>query len=206
MPHTPTNYIIASKRQWKKTAFQKFCHKLYHACLKLVFSLLKPYMLPSMSRCDAKPTNLDSPGSHCCSHQKTDFLIKTFDSGILWDDYYPVLQIFRSKLHRALRSEPFFSILLPMERPGLWLWEDAVFVFNWGVQVRCRCKRRKSPSFANFITFVSHKCAAVVHLFASFGDWMCTWWGDEFLLNACRSLKCMLQLVMLDCQDALLIK
>ena len=33
----------------------------------------------------------------------------------------PVLQIFRSKLHRALWSEPFFSILLPMERPGLWL-------------------------------------------------------------------------------------
>ena len=31
----------------------------------------------------------------------------------------PVLQIFRSMLHRALRSEPFFSNLLPMERPGL---------------------------------------------------------------------------------------
>ena len=34
---------------------------------------------------------------------------------------FPVLQIFRSKLHRALRSEPFFSILLRMERPRLWL-------------------------------------------------------------------------------------
>ena len=33
----------------------------------------------------------------------------------------PVLQIFILKLHRALRSEPFFSIILPMERPGLWL-------------------------------------------------------------------------------------
>ena len=33
----------------------------------------------------------------------------------------PVLQIFRSKLHRALRSESFFSILLPMESPSLWL-------------------------------------------------------------------------------------
>ena len=31
----------------------------------------------------------------------------------------PVLQIFRSILHRALRSDLFFSVLLPMERPGL---------------------------------------------------------------------------------------
>lgn len=44
-------------------------------------------MLPSIFRCDAKPTNLDGPGSHHRLHEKTDFLIKTFDPGILWDDY-----------------------------------------------------------------------------------------------------------------------
>jgi hypothetical protein len=42
----------------------------------------------------------------------------------------PVLQIFGSKPCRALRSRPFFSILLPMERPCLWLSEDVFFVFN----------------------------------------------------------------------------
>ena len=55
---------------------------------------------------------------------------KTGQNNLFWDNLFstcqptitdPVLQIFRSKLHRALRSEPFFSILLPMERPGLWL-------------------------------------------------------------------------------------
>jgi len=39
------------------------------------------------SRCDALPTDLDGPGSHCRSHEKTDFLIKNFDPGILWDNF-----------------------------------------------------------------------------------------------------------------------
>ena len=53
MPHTPTNYsFLASKHQWKKPAFQKFCHELYHACLELVFSPLKPYMTkPKVVKC-----------------------------------------------------------------------------------------------------------------------------------------------------------
>ena len=38
-------------------------------------------------RCDALPTDLDGPGSHRRSHEKTDFLIKSFDPGILWDDF-----------------------------------------------------------------------------------------------------------------------
>ena len=40
-----------------------------------------------ISRCDALATNLDGPGSHCRSHKKTDFLIQTFDPGILWDEF-----------------------------------------------------------------------------------------------------------------------
>lgn len=38
-------------------------------------------------RCDATPDDLDGPGSHRRSHEKTDFLIKTFDPGILWDEF-----------------------------------------------------------------------------------------------------------------------
>ena len=38
-------------------------------------------------RCDARPENLDSPGSHRRSHEKTDFLVNNFDPGILWDDF-----------------------------------------------------------------------------------------------------------------------
>ena len=33
------------------------------------------------------PDDLDGPGSHRRTHEKTDFLIKTFDPGILWDDF-----------------------------------------------------------------------------------------------------------------------
>lgn len=38
-------------------------------------------------RCTAQPSNLDRPGARRRSQGKTDFLIKTFDPGILWDDY-----------------------------------------------------------------------------------------------------------------------
>ncbi|KAF8903656.1 hypothetical protein CPB84DRAFT_1845636 [Gymnopilus junonius] len=38
-------------------------------------------------KCDAMPDDLDKPGSHHRSHEKTDLLIKTFDPGILWDEF-----------------------------------------------------------------------------------------------------------------------
>ena len=38
-------------------------------------------------RCDAKPTDLDGPGSHRRSHEKTDLLIKSYDTKVLWDDF-----------------------------------------------------------------------------------------------------------------------
>ena len=41
----------------------------------------------SNTRCDALPDNLNGPGSHRCSHEKTNFLIKNFNPGILWDDF-----------------------------------------------------------------------------------------------------------------------
>lgn len=38
-------------------------------------------------RCDAEPDDLDAPGSHRRTHEKTDYIIKNFDSGIIWDEY-----------------------------------------------------------------------------------------------------------------------
>ncbi|KAN0129101.1 hypothetical protein V8E53_013097 [Lactarius tabidus] len=38
-------------------------------------------------KCDAKPTDLDGPGSHRRSHEKTDLLIKSYDTKVLWDDF-----------------------------------------------------------------------------------------------------------------------
>ncbi|KAH9027343.1 hypothetical protein EDB85DRAFT_2172406 [Lactarius pseudohatsudake] len=38
-------------------------------------------------KCDALPTDLDGPGSHRRSQEKTDILVKTFDRNILWDDF-----------------------------------------------------------------------------------------------------------------------
>ncbi|KAH9060394.1 hypothetical protein EDB83DRAFT_2292370 [Lactarius deliciosus] len=38
-------------------------------------------------KCDALPTNLDGSRSHYRSHIKTDLLIKTFNPGVLWDDF-----------------------------------------------------------------------------------------------------------------------
>ena len=43
---------VASKCQWKKPKFQKFSRQLYHACLDIIFSPLKPYMTkPKVMRC-----------------------------------------------------------------------------------------------------------------------------------------------------------
>jgi hypothetical protein len=45
-------YVVASKRQWKKPEFQKFCWQLYHVCLEAVFEPLKPFMKqPKVVRC-----------------------------------------------------------------------------------------------------------------------------------------------------------
>ena len=38
-------------------------------------------------RCDGHPDDLDADDTRRRSHQKTGFLINTFDPGILWDDF-----------------------------------------------------------------------------------------------------------------------
>ena len=34
-----------------------------------------------------RPENLDDKNAHCRSHERTDFLIKCFDPGIVWDEH-----------------------------------------------------------------------------------------------------------------------
>jgi hypothetical protein len=33
------------------------------------------------------PENLDGPGAHCRSHEKTDFLIKSFHPDVVWSEF-----------------------------------------------------------------------------------------------------------------------
>jgi hypothetical protein len=45
------------------------------------------YFCSCYARCDARPIDLDAPGSHTRIHERTDFLINNFDPGILWDQH-----------------------------------------------------------------------------------------------------------------------
>ncbi|KAF8262141.1 hypothetical protein EI94DRAFT_1773267 [Lactarius quietus] len=113
-----------SKCQRKQPEYQIFVRQLFHTCLGLIFTPLKPYMMmPRVMKCpdghfrriifgvgpyivdypeqvwlgaivsnwcpkcDALPGALEGPGSHRCSHEKMDLLIKTYDSRVLWDDF-----------------------------------------------------------------------------------------------------------------------
>jgi Plavaka transposase len=66
---------------WLAGIVQDWCPKHVLASSRNVLLLI------IFGRCDAKPDNLDAPCSHRRTHEKTDFLIKNFDPGILWDEY-----------------------------------------------------------------------------------------------------------------------
>ncbi|KAF9526782.1 hypothetical protein CPB83DRAFT_870278 [Crepidotus variabilis] len=162
----------ASKKQRKTEAFKTFQHQLYHACLEIIFSPLKPYMnLPKVmkcpdghyrrvtfslgpyiadypeqvwltgivqnwclnthdcSRCDAKPGNLDDPGAHSQSHEKTDFFINNFDPGILWDEYgicnnvVPFTHSFpRADIHKLLAPDILHQLIKGVFKDHLVKW------------------------------------------------------------------------------------
>ncbi|KAH9014753.1 hypothetical protein EDB85DRAFT_2076425 [Lactarius pseudohatsudake] len=76
----------STKRQRKRSEFQVFCRQLYH-----IYYPEQVWLTGIVSnwcpKCDALPTDLDGPGSHRRSQEKTDILVKTFDRNILWDDF-----------------------------------------------------------------------------------------------------------------------
>ena len=67
---------------WLSGIVQGWCPK-YVTFLLWVFSLKNH----SASRCLAKPNFLDDASARRRTHEKTEFLINSFDSGILWDDF-----------------------------------------------------------------------------------------------------------------------
>ena len=44
-------------------------------------------VLTHLPMCEAPPENLDDPNANLCSQEKTEFLLKNFDPGIIWDNY-----------------------------------------------------------------------------------------------------------------------
>ncbi|KAJ6613995.1 hypothetical protein B0H10DRAFT_2165190 [Mycena sp. CBHHK59/15] len=60
--------------------------QVWLACVVVELDGRDVEMLPHPP-CDARPDNLDAPGTHLCTHQKTDFLITCFDPVTLWDDF-----------------------------------------------------------------------------------------------------------------------
>ncbi len=91
--------------------------------------LLRILLSLCSSRCDSMPTNLDQPGSHWRTHEKTDFLLWNFDPGILWDDFGIRSDIVVSFLSRYLpnlhwnTSLAIYSLFLARQHsqtPGTW--------------------------------------------------------------------------------------
>ena len=44
-------------------------------------------LITYITRCDARPDNLDDVNAHLRTHEKTDSLLELFDSGTVWDEY-----------------------------------------------------------------------------------------------------------------------
>jgi hypothetical protein len=66
---------------WLAAIVQGWCPKYAPDSFFVLLSII------TAVRCDAHPNDLDAEDTRRRSHQKTDFLISTFDPGILWDDF-----------------------------------------------------------------------------------------------------------------------
>jgi len=81
-------------------------------CPKYVFNVFDKFLVLIFGRCDAKPNDLDAPGSHRRSHEKTDYLIKNFNPGILWDEYGIRADIVVRNFYPSLHFVLTFSIAI----------------------------------------------------------------------------------------------
>ncbi|KAF8256689.1 hypothetical protein EI94DRAFT_1774920 [Lactarius quietus] len=77
-----------SKRQRKQPEYQIFVHQLFHTCLGLIFVPLKPYMtMPRVMKCPDGHFRHIIFGVGPYIAARTDLLIKTYNSCVLWDDF-----------------------------------------------------------------------------------------------------------------------
>jgi len=72
-----------------KSGFQELSKTGAQSMHLMLSELICPTLFLTMlfCRCDAEPNDLDAACSHQRTHEKTDYLIKNFDPGILWDEY-----------------------------------------------------------------------------------------------------------------------
>ncbi|KAI9511704.1 hypothetical protein F5148DRAFT_1274142 [Russula earlei] len=61
-------------------------------------------------KCDAQPENLDNPGSHCCSHAKTDFLINQWDPvSFIFDAFHAIFP--QADIHELLAPDLLHQLI-----------------------------------------------------------------------------------------------
>ena len=64
---------------------------VYWWCPKYISQILRAFVIASWHwlsfRCDAQPGNLDKKNAHWRSHERSDFIINSFDPGIVWHEH-----------------------------------------------------------------------------------------------------------------------
>ncbi|KDR82217.1 hypothetical protein GALMADRAFT_58542, partial [Galerina marginata CBS 339.88] len=90
-------------------------------------------------KCDAEPNNLDAPCSHRRTHEKTDYLIKNFDPGILWDEYgiradiVPFTHGFpRADIHELLSPDLLHQLIKGVFKDHLVTWVNEYLHHTYG--------------------------------------------------------------------------
>jgi hypothetical protein len=73
---------------WLTGVVSNWCPKYVLLCnVTMTVGIAALIQLDWTFRCDALPSNLDGDGSHCRSHEKTDFIVKNFNPRALWDEF-----------------------------------------------------------------------------------------------------------------------
>ncbi|KAN0140196.1 hypothetical protein V8E53_002092 [Lactarius tabidus] len=154
--------IIArsNKTTQKHPEFQRFCWQLDHSCLKLIFKLLREFMMTYTTvkcadrqfhhtifglgpyivdypeqvwlggiRCNALPENMVTRVGYRWMHEKTDYLVKKFDSRTVWDsfgiyeDVVPLTHSFpQANIHKLLAPDLLHQVIKGIFKDHLILW------------------------------------------------------------------------------------
>ncbi|KAJ7202083.1 hypothetical protein GGX14DRAFT_370690 [Mycena pura] len=116
-------------------------------------------------KCDAQPDELDAPGAHRRSHEKTDFLITCFDPGTLWDfgiraDIVPFTHGFpRADIHELLSPDLLHQVIKGTFKDHIVEWVNQYLHITYGearaLEIIADIDHRISavPSFPNLRRF-----------------------------------------------------